>query len=98
MTVFAACNSNNPDNSDMSPIGQQTVSEVISESGKHPWPRSFRQDKPWGTEQVAGLWRESDGTAEDFKLSAPGILFPKAMSLTWYLTGWQIISKTCTAT
>ncbi len=64
--VIAACNSNNPDSSDMSPVDQQIISEVIStleaDHGKEHAGR-IRQ----GVEQVASLWRETDGDTERFK-------------------------------
>lgn len=66
MTVLAACNSNNPDNSDMSPIGQPTVSQVISEMESIHGPGHYDRISH-GVEQVAALWRESDGSSEDFK-------------------------------
>ena len=66
MAVFSACNSNNPNNSDMSPIGQQTVSEVISSlESTHGTEHSGRIRR--GVEEVAGLWREGDGDTEAFK-------------------------------
>jgi hypothetical protein len=66
MALVASCSSNNPGNSDMSPIGQQAVSEVISNlENVHGTDQSGRIRR--GVEQAAALWLESDGDTEEFK-------------------------------
>ncbi|MFW5877817.1 MAG: hypothetical protein ACOCUP_01765 [bacterium] len=65
--VFVACGNNNiPNNDNMSPFDKQTISVVItrleSDHGSEHADRIRR-----GVEQSASLWRESDGTAEDFE-------------------------------
>ena len=66
LIVFSACNNDKTGNSNMSPIGRQTVSDVISTlESNHGAGHSDRIRR--GVEQVASLWRDTDGDAGAFK-------------------------------
>ncbi len=64
--VIAACGNNNNSNNNMSPVDEQTVSGVISMlESEHGTAHADRIKS--GVEQVASLWRESDGDASQFE-------------------------------
>lgn len=63
--ILTACNETKP-TQETSPISESTINMVIDElTEEHGTNYEFRINR--GVNQTAALWRESDGTEEDFK-------------------------------
>ncbi|MFN3556891.1 MAG: hypothetical protein ACK4VN_13105 [Bacteroidales bacterium] len=66
LLLFAACKGPATQDSEMSPIGKNTIDKVISQlKEQHGEAHAFRIER--GVQRAADLWRTSDGTTSDFE-------------------------------